>query len=137
MPDLQVIQFDPNTGLGTVTLGNTPKKLTGIDLLAQAVALSYLRNPGQDVIAPNEGSGVRADIGQTNITSSDQASLLLMQRTKTVETEVITRQLASDDPSEKLKSLTVISVAADIETASVAAVVKVVNEAGESTTILV
>jgi len=137
MPDIQIIQFDPNTGVGTVTLGNNPKKLTGIDLLAQVVALSYLRNPGQDVIAPTEGSGVRADIGQTNITSADQASLLLMQRTKTVETEVISRQLASDDPSEKLKSLTVISVAADLSNAAVSAMVKIVNETGETTTILV
>ena len=108
-------------------------------MLAQTVTLSYLRNPGQDVISPNEGSGIRADIGQYAMSSSDQANLLVLQRTKTVETEVLTRQAAAGivDPSEKLKSLTVLDVASDPTASQVMARVKVVSETGATTQILV
>lgn len=138
MPDIQVTQIDPNTGAVTLGIGNNPKILTGIDLLAQVVALSFLRNPGQNVLAFTEGSGIRQDIGQTSISSVDQANMLVMQRAKIVEQEVISRQVvAVGDPSENLLSLTVLSVASDLDTASAAAVVKIVNETGDSTTILV
>jgi len=138
MPDIQIIQFDPSTGLGTVRLSNTAKRLTGVDLLAQVVALSYLRNPGQDAIDPVEGSGIRQDIGQINIGSEDEAKLLVMQRTRLVEREVISRQTVGlGDPTEKLKSLTVLDVAADLVESRVVTRVKIVNEAGQSTDILV
>jgi hypothetical protein len=139
MPDIQIIQIDPVTGLSTLGIGDNPVELTGIDLLAQVVALSYLRNPGQDVIDPVEGSGIRQDIGQTTVVTSDQANMLVLQRTTTVETEVLTRQAAAAvvDPTEKLKSLTVLDVASNLENAQVVASIKVLNEAGESTQILV
>ena len=139
MPDIQILQIDPTTGLGTFGLGNDPKELTGIDLLAQVVTLSYLRNPGQDVLYPNEGSGIRADIGQYTVAAPDQAKLLVMQRTQTVQTEILTRQAAAGvvAPSEKLKSLTVLDVATDSTGSQVMARVKVLSETGATTTILV
>jgi hypothetical protein len=138
MPDIQIIRFDPSTGLGTVELGDAAKRITGIDLLAQIVALSYLRNPGQDAIDPVEGSGIRQDIGQISIGNEDEARLLVMQRTRLVEREVISRQtIGLGDPTEKLKSLTVLDVAVDLQEARVVTRVKIVNEAGQSTDILV
>lgn len=139
MPDIRIIQFDPVTGLASLGLGNNPQEITGIDLLAQIVAISYLKNPGQDVIAPVEGSGIRQDIGQTSVTTPDQATMLVMQRTKTVENEVLTRQAAAGvvDPTEKLKSLTVLDIASNLQEAQVVASIKIVNEVGDTTQILV
>lgn len=138
MPDIQIFQIDPNTGLGSLALGNSPKRLSGIDLLAQIVALAYLRDPGQDVIDPMEGAGIRQDIASISITSNDQAHMLVMQRTKKIEAEIIARQqVGTGDPTEKLKSLVVIDIAADLAEAAVAARVKIINQAGQSTQILV
>ena len=85
MPDIQIVQFDPVTGLASLALGIAPKVLTGIDLLAQVVALSFMRNSGQNVINPIEGSNLQADIGQYNISESQDTSVLVVQRTKYVE----------------------------------------------------
>ena len=138
MPDIQIVQFDPATGLGTLALGNNPKLITGLELLAQIVALAYLKNPGQDVIDPTEGSGIRQDIGQTPLTSVDEANLLVMQRTKVVEAEILSRQTVGvGEPSEKLKKLVVLDVATDLTNARIVARVKVTNETGGATDILV
>ena len=139
MPDIQCVQFDPATGLGTLSLGDNPKKVTGINLLAQVVFLSFLRNPGQDVLSPREGSGVRSAIGQYASSSTDEVNLLVMQRSKLVETEVLTRQSSAGtvSPAEKLKSLTVLDVASDLSSARVVVKVKITNETGDTTQILV
>jgi hypothetical protein len=138
VPDIQIFQIDPTTGLGTLELGNAPKELAGIQLLAQIVALSFLRDPGQDVIDPTEGAGVRQDIGNLSVTSEDEANLLIMQRTKVVETEVLSRQTVGiGDPSEKLLSLTVLDVASNLSEAQIMTRIKVTSETGQSTEILV
>jgi hypothetical protein len=138
MPDIQIIQVDPKTGLTTMGMGNSPKILTGINLLAQVVSLSFLRNPGRDVFAPTEGAGIRADIGQFNFTQEDELKLLVMQRTKVVEKEVIGRQTAGiGDPAERLKKLTVLDIATDLQNSRVVARVRLTSEAGDTTDVLV
>lgn len=138
MPDIQIIQVDSETGLTTLGMGNSPKILTGISLLAQVVSLSFLRNPGRDVFAPTEGSGIRAEIGQFNFTQEDELKLLVMQRTKVVEKEVIGRQTAEvGNASERLKKLTVTDIATDITNARVLARVRITSEAGDTTDVLV
>lgn len=138
MPDIQLIQFDPTTGLAKLGMGRAPKILTGIDLLAQIVVLSYLRNPGRDVIDPSEGSGLRDAIGQYNLTSNDEIKILVVQRTKLVENEILGRQASSTgEPTERLKKLTVLDVASDLSSGQVLARVRLVSEAGDMTDILV
>lgn len=138
MSEIQVIQFDPVTGLATMGMGSVPKILTGMDKLKQIVILSYLRNPGQDVFYPQEGSGLRATIGQYNFTDSDELKTLFVQRTKAVEKEIISRQSSNKGtPEERLNKLVVIDVAYDFQTAVLIGRVQIINEAGGVSDVLV
>lgn len=138
MPDIKLFQRDPDTGLLVLQLGESAKVLTGKELLAQIIALAFLKNPGRDVFDPGEGSGVRQDIGQFNFTTNDELKLMVLQRARFVEQEVISRQTVGiGDATEKLKKLVVLDVAADAENARVVARVRVVNEAGDYTDVLV
>lgn len=138
MPDIQLLQVDQETGIISLGLGRAPKVLTGMDLLVQLVALALLKNPGQDVIDPYEGSGLRSLIGEYNFTESEEIKIAVLQRTKQVEKEIIGRQLVGvGDPSERLKSLSVLDVAADPAASKVLIRVKVVNEAGSAVDLLI
>jgi hypothetical protein len=138
--DYQVITFDPNTGLASYGIPTPPAILTGMPLLVQVVVLSYLRNPGRSVLAPTEGSGLRGDIGKYNYsdTSGDEIQALCVQRTRAVQLEVVSRQDPSGGvPSERLSSLSVTNFAFDASTGQTLLGVKIINEAGDSTNILV
>lgn len=138
MPDIQITQADPDTGIITLGMGRSPKIITGVDLLAQIVILTFLKNPGRDVLSPNDGSGLRAEIGQFNFTSSDEVNLLVLQRTKFVERSILANQTGtSGDPTERLAKLTVIGIASDLTASKVLVRVRVVNEAGEARDVLV
>lgn len=137
MSDIQIVQFDKITGLASLGLGETPKLLTGLSKLVQIVVLTFLKNPGRDVLDPAEGSGVRSDIGQYNFSTGDDIKLLAIQRTKEVEKQVIDRQPTQTDPSEKLKKLTILDVAADPLSGSAVLRVQIFNEAGDTADILV
>lgn len=138
MSDIEIVQFDPDTGLATLGLGNSPKILTGMDKLKQIVVLAYLRNPGQDIFDPQEGSGLRAEIGQFTFVEGDEVSALFVQRTQGVEKEIIDRQEGTvSDASEKLKKLSVLDVAFDQTSSSLLGRVQIINQAGDVTDILV
>lgn len=138
MPDLQVVQFDPKTGVASLALGTSPKMLNGIDLLKQVVALHYLKNPGQDVLDPNEGSGLRAAIGQYNFGDPAEVKLLFIQRTQVIEKDILNKQpIGVGTPEERLKKLAVLDAAYDQDTGVLVGSVQIINEAGDSTNILV
>lgn len=138
MSDIQLIQFDPSTGIASLGLAQTPKLIDGITKLVQIVVLSYLRNPGQDVIDPVEGSGLRAAIGQFNFVDNDEVKILAIQRTQTVEKEVIQRQnVGVGAPTERLKALKILDIGVDSSTASAFLRVQIINEAGDTTDVIV
>jgi hypothetical protein len=138
MPDIQVVQTNSETGISELGLGRAPKILTGVSLLAQLVVIAFLKNPGRDVIDPNDGSGLRDAIGQYNLSDLEEIKLLVLQRTKNVEKQIFTRQsVGVIDPSERLKKLSVLSVASDPVEGRVLASIRIINEAGESQDILV
>jgi hypothetical protein len=140
MADIQITQLDPKTGIVSLGLTNAPKTLSGILLLAQVVALSYMRNPGKDVIDPTEGSGLRGDIGQYNFDPNDPSTvrLLCISRTKIVQAEVLARQQGTTiNPVERLASLRVQTVAFDSTTYDTLLQVQITNEAGDTTTVVV
>lgn len=137
MSDIQVVLFDKVTGLASLGMGDSPKLLTGLPKLIQIVVLTFLKNPGRDVLDFEEGSGVRADVGQYNFSTGDDIKLLAIQRTKEVETQVIDRQPTQTDPTEKLKKLTILDVAADPLNGSMVLRVQIFNEAGDTADILV
>lgn len=138
MADIQIVRFDSVTGLATVGMGIAPKILRGMDKLKQIVALEYLRNPGQSVIQPDEGSGLRAAIGQYNIGGDSELKTLFVQRTLSVEKSIVSRQeTTAGPPTEKLKKLTVLDVATDAFAGSMTGRVQVINQVGDEIDILV
>ena len=138
--DLQVVTFDPITGLASYGIRFPPKILTGLDKLVQIVVLAFLRNPGQNVLSPLEGSGLRADIGQYNFNPKDDTEVRThcVQRARAVQQEILTRQSsAAGKPSERLQSLTVLNFAWEASSNTAFLYVKIVSEAGTSTNVLV
>jgi hypothetical protein len=136
--DFQVIQFDETTGLARMALPAVPKKISGNDKLVQIVVLSFLRNSGRDVFAPVEGSGLRSAMGQYNFVGVGEIRTLCIQRTKVVESEVISRQRSDvGTPEERLKKLIVLDVATDETTGETLMRVQIINEAGDVTDVLV
>lgn len=136
--DFQLVTFDPDTGLASYGIPTVPKIITGIDKLVQVVVLSFLRNPGRSVLAPVEGSGLRADIGQYNIVDGTELRAHAIQRTRAVQQEVLGRQNpGTGTPSERLKSLQVKNFAYDEQTGRAMLFVQIINEAGDSTNVLI
>lgn len=137
--DLQVVTFDPITGLASYGIPAVAKILTGLDKLVQIVVLEFLRNPGRSVLAPKEGSGLRADIGQYNYTSDGgEIQALVVQRTRAAQQEILSRQSpTSGTPSDRLKQIILKNFAYDASTGEGMLQVQIVNEAGDSTNVLV
>ena len=138
LADISVLQIDPKTGVISLGLGRGTKSVSGITLLAQIVALEFLKNPGRDVFDPESGSGLRSAIGQYNLSNADEIRILVIQKARAVEKSVMASQAAGiGAPSENLKKLDIIDVAVDEINAKVLIRVQVTNETGEVTDILI
>jgi hypothetical protein len=136
--EIQVVHFNPNTGEASIYLDDSPKTLQGMDKLVQIVVLEFLRNPGQDVILPMEGSGLRAELGQFNFADSSEVKLLIVQRTQLVEQRVLQNQeVGVTSPTERLKALKILNIGLDPDTAQALLRVQIINEAGDTTDVLV
>lgn len=138
--DYQLVTFDETTGLARYGIPTVPKIITGLDKLVQIVVLSFLRNPGQSVLAPNEGSGLRAAIGKYNYSQNNYGDIenLAIQRTRAVQQEVISRQDPQQGtPDERLKQLVIKDFAFDTTTGQAMLRVQIINETGNSSDVLV
>jgi hypothetical protein len=138
MSDIALIQFDPTTGIATVGMGNVPQLLSGSALLTQIVVLEFMKNPGRSVIQPSEGAGIRAAIGQFNMTSATEVKLFITQRSQNVEKTLLARQKPGVGlPSERLQALTILDVATDLTQGQVMARIRITSETGATTDVLV
>lgn len=136
--DFPLINFDPTTGIATVGIPTVPRRLTGINKLVQVVVIAVLKNGGQAVIDPEQGSGLRAMIGYFNYTTPTEVQVEVLKRIKLIEQQIISNQANfSLQSSEKLTSLKVLQVATDPVTGATAVKIKVNNQAGQSTTLVV
>lgn len=135
--DFPLIIFDPDTGLATVGIPKVPRALRGIGKLVQIVVIAILKNRGQDVFTPTEGSGLRSLIGQFNYADPSEIKLEVLQRVARIQQEIITNQVNTTVPAaEKLRALKVLEVISDPVTANTAIRIQVLNEAGQSTTLV-
>ena len=129
--DLKIMKLKPD---GTVyfDLTDTPSYASGIDILAQMVAIAYLENPGQDVIDVSEGSGVRSLIGQFDVVNQKDLRIEFLNRTTKIEGEIIRRQASLDIlPNEKLKKLNILSLNINSDNSELVAEVAVENQADQ------
>lgn len=136
--DFPIVSFDPATGLASIGIPKSPRPLRGIDKLVQIVVIALLKNLGQDVFTPNEGSGLRSLIGQFNYTDSAEIKAEVLQRVNKVNDEILRNQTDLSVPAtEKLRQLRVLEIAVDVSQSQAALRLRVISEAGQTTDVLV
>jgi len=136
--DFPLVTFNAETGLAEVGIPKAPRPLRGIQALIQIVVIAILKNGNQDVLTPDDGSGLRALIGQYNVSDPNEIKVEIIQRISLIEKQILSNQVNFTVPSsEKLKKLTVLQIVSDPSTGSTAVRVRVFNEAGQSTTVVV
>jgi len=134
--DIQVISVDPTTG--RVSFGLVPQILTGYQKLVQIVVLSLLNTPGKDILNPADGGGILSMIG-TNIESVNATDVLaeLNMAVSKTQTEVINYQTGiTATPDELLSSLQVISLTEGQSIDEVLLTLRIINQAGRSTDVV-
>lgn len=135
--DISLIYIDPNTR--QVSLRLESKTLKGMSKLAQMVVLSLMNSPGQDILDPDRGGGIPEMVGM-NFSSDDLSEVLneLTRRLKKTESDIITDQIGSNAPAdEKLKELKIIKVGPGQTIDEVEAKIRIINELGQQSDIVV
>lgn len=135
--DVKVVFVDPTTRRVSFQASSLP--ISGIDLLIQVVILSLLNVPGQDVLDPNDGAGIPDMVGM-NIDATDSTEVLaeITRRIKKSQTEIINAQTGLDLlPEEKLKELFVAKVAGGEQIDEVLVTIRIINEAGRISDVVV
>ena len=135
--DIQLISIDPLTKVASLKLGN--KLVTGLTELVQIVILSLFNTPGKDILDPDRGSGIPDMIGM-NIDPNDMNEVLgeLTRRIKLTESEILTDQIGRALPPEsKLKELKLISVGPGEVLGEIAARIRIVNEKGQQSEVVI
>lgn len=134
--DISLIQIDPLTRQVSLKLGH--QTIKGMSKLVQMVVLSLLNTPGKDILDPTAGAGILEMMGM-NYDPSDLSDILaeLTRRVKTTEVEVIANQVGLDlAPEERLRSLAVVSVSPGIALDEVAARIRVINDLGQQSDVV-
>lgn len=131
--DVQVVNVDPVDG--RVSLQLSSKILLGSAKLNQIVVLSLLNVPGKDILDPSLGAGLPELIG-SSIDSTDSTEVLgeVNRRVKKAQSEIVQAQIGLDLlPEEKLRELHVVSVTPGATIDEVLLTLRVINEAGRVT----
>jgi hypothetical protein len=134
--DISLTYVDPDTRQVSLKLGHQSVK--GMTKLIQIVVLSLLNTPGRDILDPSEGGGIPEMIGM-NYDPSDLSDILaeLTRRVKKTEMEILASQVGLVlVPEEKLRSLSLISVGPGQNLDEVAARMRVVNELGQQSDVV-
>lgn len=135
--DIQLIDVDTETRLVRFVL--KPKKLTGISKLIQIVVLSLLNVPGRDVLDPDKGGGLPSLVGN-NIDPNDATEIFaeVVQRVKKSQAEIIAAQVGLDEePEEKLQELQIVEIKQGANIDEIFVRIRVINEAGRTSDIVV
>lgn len=134
--DISLIQVDPESKQVSLKLGHQPLK--GMSKLVQIVVLSLLNTPGRDILNPESGGGIPDMIGM-NYDPGDLGDILaeLTRRVRKSEAEVIADQVGLIlDPEERLKSLSIVSLSPGGSLDEVAARIRVINELGQQSDVV-
>jgi len=135
--DIKVIHRDTTTGRLTFKVSSMP--VIGSDLLVQLVVLSLLNTPGKDILDLNNGGGIPEMIG-LNIDATDSTEIVaeVTRRIKKTQVEIINAQSGLNVTSdEKLRDLQITGISQGETIDEVLVVIRVINEAGKITDIVV
>jgi hypothetical protein len=134
--DISLLQVDPNTNQISLKLGHQTVK--GMSKLVQIVVLSLLNTPGKDVLDPASGGGIPEMVGM-NYDPSDLSDILaeLTRLVRKTEMEIMANQIGLNiDPEERLKSISIVSVGPGRGIDEVAARIRVINELGQQSDVV-
>lgn len=134
--DIQCIVVDPVSGRVSLALGS--KILTGMQKLVQIVILSLLNIPGKDVLDPASGGGLPAMIGE-NFDPNDKAELYseVVRRVAASESQVLASQIGLTLPAaEQLAKLQVVNIKNAVNSDSADVTLRITNEAGANTNVV-
>jgi len=136
--DIQIIKVDSTTR--QVTFELQPKIITGILKLVQIIVISLLKNPnGRSVFFPEKGAGMMSLVGQYNLNSdSTDVFAEVARMVKKTENEVISDQISSSDSDyEKLSEIQIVNIKQGSDLDSLYVQLRVVNQAGQTSDIMV
>lgn len=140
MDDFRVIRIDEITRRVTIAPPSPPRKVSGIDKLIQIVVLALLNDPGRNVFNPDQGSGLPSLIG-TNINPADPTEAIaeVTERIEKIKDEILENQntLENEELTERLADLQVISVDTGVQIDEVIVQLRLISEAGDTTTITI
>ena len=135
MNDYKIISIDPITRVVSINPPAVPTKITGLEKLVQVVVLALLNRPGRSAMYPNTGAGMLDFIGQYNMAVNDPSETLgaVMERVEKIKEEILEFQnaLTNEDPSERLKDFTALSVEQGTQIDQVVVKFRLVSEAGD------
>lgn len=137
MKDIQVIDVDQITRKVSFTL--LPKQVSGIYKLIQVVVLSLMNSPGRDVLDPEKGSGLPKLVG-SNVDPGNSTAVYgdIAQKINKAEAEIIAAQVGLGDPaSEKLAELQILSITAGVNVDEIDVRLRIVNQEGRASDIVV
>lgn len=140
MSDFRVYQVDELTGRVRIEAGGVPKKVSGLEKLIQIVLLAIFNDPGRNVFTPNQGSGLPSIIG-SNFNPNDPLESLadVTERIEKIRVEILENQnnLVNEELTERLLDLQVLSVETGFQIDEIIVKLKLISEAGSSTTIVI
>lgn len=134
--DISLLKIDGITRKVTLEVGS--KTVSGLTKLLQIVVLSLLNNPGRDILDPDRGAGIRDMIG-SNFDPTDLNEILgeLTRRIRKTEKEILADQVGLNaQPSEKLREIKIISVAPGDALDEIAARIRIINELGQQSDVV-
>lgn len=134
--DISLLQIDESTR--RVTLQMSPKPVTGLTKLMQIVVLSLLNSPGRDILNPEKGAGIPDMIGM-NFDPTDLSDILgeITRRVRKSEEEILQDQVGLNPPAnEKLREIKIISVSPGEALDEVAARIRIINELGQQSDVV-
>ena len=133
--DYKVIKIDPETRVVTLDPPVVPKYVTGLEKLVQIVYLALMNTPGRSAMYPDQGSGLKELIGQSNTSADDPSEILgiVSERVEKIKEEILENQnsLENEDPSERLVDFTALNVEQGANIDQVVVKFRLVSEAGD------
>lgn len=135
--DIELIKIDDVTRKVSLTMG--PRPVKGLTKLTQLVILSLLNVPGKDILDPDWGAGIPEMIGM-NLDPGDLSEVLseITRRVKMTETELLKDQTGLQlDTSERLREVRIISVGPGNNPNEVNARLRIVNELGQQSDVVI
>lgn len=135
--DIKVVHTDPLTGKVRIFLSS--QLVSGFEWLIQKVILNLLNEQGKAVLDPADGGGLISLIGMNmNIDDPSELYSEIQQRLNKVTFELSRQQIGLElSPDEKIRDIEIIDLRQGTNIDEILLSIRVINEAGRITDLVV